>query len=878
MPNSNSYALDLDESLKFIKALGKDPATTWLRCLKANSSSPGHHGISGKADWDWIERKSKEGFNLCSVIGNATSATGKGGGVTNIDITGMPAFFVEWDDGARIEEQTQRWQKLGLPEPTMMVSTGGKSVHCYWVLVEQMEPEPWQILQKRLIAHCNSDPTVCNPSRLMRLPGSIYYNKTSGEATGQCRIIRAIETRYSATQIEECLPAPEPAPERLEAWEPNQIWEPRSIDEINSAADCIPKRVVGTNTYRQSRYALCGCSAALKEAGAEDPDGMAVALLGHLWPDEKSAWQALKTSTTRAAGSFWKIAHEHGHEYWPSVLKVRENEELQGQKSALGTLEGAYEIDPEPSTPDEKLNQRLECQRTQATQKNGIRADERPIDVQAASHLLGKHRGNLACVGGSLFAYNPQKGIWESRPDAEVKQEIRNLLLRFWQKGKKDAQKLFCYGSADHVKRSVESLKIAAGSGPLSKSEPPAVIVFEDGTFDLSSKVFGEHKPEYGATFMVAAPFVQSADCPPEVKRVVETCLSEGSESIIRALCRWVIDPTIRYGEAFHFLGDSGTGKGLLIQLVSSLLPPENRSSLAHPGNLDSPEKLHQYVVGRRLILFPDAPARPRDAKHCGLFYELVENTPQTTRRLHVGDSEIARKLHARCILGSTRPLQFPDGRDGFLRRTLTIKTLPRLGEPDASLREVVEGETKRHQQMRGELASWALSMPLPEVLEVLNRRDAFGLLSDAAEDAAKASDSVSLFADECLIPRIEGPNTEVTQRDWSLLFEAYAGWCKHAGQFPMSKDNFQGQLRKVLGPKRCLPRGRETMAEAEVAGRDRESRRNLPRLDAGFGLRSYVIDESADAKRPREDFDFKNLGTGGVEMIAALPQAMRTD
>jgi hypothetical protein len=59
MSNSNSYALNLDESLKFIKALGKDPATTWLRCLpKAKSGSPGHHGISEKTDRDWIESKS----------------------------------------------------------------------------------------------------------------------------------------------------------------------------------------------------------------------------------------------------------------------------------------------------------------------------------------------------------------------------------------------------------------------------------------------------------------------------------------------------------------------------------------------------------------------------------------------------------------------------------------------------------------------------------------------------------------------------------------------------------------------------------------------------------------------------------------------------
>jgi len=394
MSDSNSYALDLDESLKFIKALGKDPATTWLRCLPNAKfpGSPGHHGISVKTDRDWIESKSKEGFNLCSVIGNATSATGKGGGVRDIDITGMPAFFVEWDDGARIEEQTQRWQKLGLPEPTVMVSTGGKSVHCYWVLAEQMEPETWRLLQKRLITHCDSDQACSNPSRLMRLPGSIYYNKTTGEATGECRIIHAIETRYSATEIEECLPAPEPAPERLEASEANKIWEPRSIDEINSAADYIPKRVVDGDTYHQSRNAICGCSAALKEAGAEDPDGMALALLGHLWPDEKSASNALRAET-RAAGSFWKIAREHGHEFWPNVLKVHAREK--------GKQKGSQCSENEQQSYSELLGEMLAA----------TIADDDDKLMQLRAETMNRFRRTDAQIEAALFKRHTKRRV-----------------------------------------------------------------------------------------------------------------------------------------------------------------------------------------------------------------------------------------------------------------------------------------------------------------------------------------------------------------------------------------------------------------------------------------------------------------------------------
>jgi hypothetical protein len=192
------------EATQFLELLGKDPAKTWFRTFKpSRSGASEHQGL----DTRWITSKTAAGFNLYSVIGNATAATGKGGGVTDADITGVPALFVEWDDGASIEEQMLRWKSLGLPEPSLMVSTGGKSVHCYWVLLEPLEPLEWRRITAQLIAHCDSDKACSNPSRVMRLPGSIYYDKKTGEATGQCSIVAAAGARYSAADIEACLPA-----------------------------------------------------------------------------------------------------------------------------------------------------------------------------------------------------------------------------------------------------------------------------------------------------------------------------------------------------------------------------------------------------------------------------------------------------------------------------------------------------------------------------------------------------------------------------------------------------------------------------------------------------------------------------------------------
>ena len=95
------------EATQFLELLDKDAAATWLRCIK-----PGRNGASEHQGLDsrWITRKSDEGFNLYAVIGNATAATGNRGGVTDADITGVPALFVEWDDGASIEEQMLRWK------------------------------------------------------------------------------------------------------------------------------------------------------------------------------------------------------------------------------------------------------------------------------------------------------------------------------------------------------------------------------------------------------------------------------------------------------------------------------------------------------------------------------------------------------------------------------------------------------------------------------------------------------------------------------------------------------------------------------------------------------------------------------------------------
>ena len=308
----SSLQLDLEQANKFLALLGKDPKQSWIRCLKPWRESSGtgadrrYPGVVPEA-------------NAYLITGNGNPANGWN--LKDSDITSCPALFVEWDD-TPVDWQISAWQEFGLPEPTVSLETGGKSIHHYWVLNEPMEPKAWRVLTRRLIDHTGADENNKNPSRLMRLPGSIYYDKETGEQIGQSKLIGGCERRYDAADIEACLPLPLPpkaaVSTRQLAATPNRQssdgWPPRTVAEIEAAAAYIPARIVGGGTYQESMHAICGCSAAFAEAGVADADGAALELLGHLWADAApgAAWQVLDSTSTREAKSYWAIAGDNG--------------------------------------------------------------------------------------------------------------------------------------------------------------------------------------------------------------------------------------------------------------------------------------------------------------------------------------------------------------------------------------------------------------------------------------------------------------------------------------------------------------------------------------------------------------------------------------
>ena len=303
--------LDRNEWRSFLDILGKDIKTVRLRSFfpKGHPLKATDHGKKSHADGEWIHRMQSEGRGVYIVVND--------GGDTDSEITACRAFFCEWDDRPK-EEQINAWKDLGLPQPTLQIDTGNKSIHNYWVLKKVIDPKTWKPIQERLLDHADADRALKNPSRVMRLAGT-YHMKDNGKQGGMTKIIYSSDNKYSYKDIEACLPTLKQH-ERVKNSVSFDEFEKAPMDVVEKALFCIPPRKPNTNTYHMYRNILWGLIKACEDAGRSAAD--AVALMKKHSPEWSGIEQVAYSGGSQInAGSFWYFAKENGF-IIPKVIKT----------------------------------------------------------------------------------------------------------------------------------------------------------------------------------------------------------------------------------------------------------------------------------------------------------------------------------------------------------------------------------------------------------------------------------------------------------------------------------------------------------------------------------------------------------------------------
>ena len=257
------------------------------------------------------------------------------GGDKAAEINKCHAFFVEWDDRSK-KEQLHIYKEKHLPEPTFMVDTGGKSIHCYWVLKSPVMTEVWKPIQIRLIDYCKADKNIKDASRCMRLAG-FYYVDATGKPTNKSEIINISGKEYSLEDIAKVLPEPEPIKARkiVKTISP-EVANNRTLADIEEALSFIPRRVTGNNTYERYRNIAWGLKKAVAAVG--HPESTAIALLENHSPSGRdTGWnisQVMRSGGDQIGeGTFWYEAMREG--YKPKTY--------QSSQDFCSTLKGFYE-------------------------------------------------------------------------------------------------------------------------------------------------------------------------------------------------------------------------------------------------------------------------------------------------------------------------------------------------------------------------------------------------------------------------------------------------------------------------------------------------------------------------------------------------------
>ncbi|MEG3874192.1 DUF3854 domain-containing protein [Microcoleus sp. Z1_B5] len=305
---------------------------------------------------------------------------------------------------------------------------------------------------------------------------------------------------------------------------------------------------------------------------------------------------------------------------------------------------------------------------------------------------------------------------------------------------------------------------------------------FSNGTVDLRTGELFPHNKEHYLLSCSPCDYVPGSECPQEFKQFILSAYGAEQVEVIRALTSMYLDPTAPYGKFAYLIGDSGSGKGLMLRTWANLLGEENSVSSNSLTELTKPEGRHQLLTGKSLFYIPDAGGFLSGLK---AFYELVDNGGISGRALF-SSSAYQKKWNVRFAIASVEHIQTENSGDGWDRRCIPLQTRARTASiEDPELGRKLSAEL-------GSIAGWALSMDKTERNRILLVPSTNPSIVALKQDGAILGDSVRSFVDRCLR---SGGDSYVG----SDLHSWYAAYCKAHNLSPSGYNKFVHHLQRVL-------------------------------------------------------------------------------
>ena len=795
--------IDTAEAERMLALLGVGPDDPVILCAwgAANLYTPARKGktfdwpsISRVRDWKTVENNLRKrhfpNFGFISCPGGArVNHTDELPG----EIYEVQNLVYEIDDMESTDEQFGLWAKAGLPEPTCVLDTGNKSLHVWYRLKAAVSIEQGRTGRKRLSAAIEkildgktTDGTMHSPHQPARLAGGIHPK------SGQRSFL--VGTHGATYDFEELMAL---CPEVLEETTGQGYGELfREDDDEIEKGEQFPELPLGEPvplTIALSKKTQQLINEGLRAGSHVGRPVTAFRLSKTLQCAEeqlKSLGQTFTMSARELFDSFVVNSDLYGGDVDAAFNKHWEADDIGcGEFSRLALLR-AIRTAPRHrgwsetwsfNFSNKKGTEWLDSLPENFFWVTSLRTPERIVEdaLSAKSEQTGK---KLTSHQGRFLRYEPGQGYFKHLPTNTLKREIAQQLL----------PKLFSQNATGkkfkkHTTESKATACVKWLNTVLFEDRMDVVpaIAFTNGTFLLKGNELVEHSPQYRLTWSIQGDYSPEVDCPPEFRKFV--CRSFGEEwlPVIQMVLRYLVDPTFKPSRLVMVIGPSGSGKGTFERLVEAMFPPSCISVITSGfAEINNPDKIHQFVRGKRLVTFPDLQGRQLGV---GTIYSMTDGGLLTSRKLHESDADEGEAFNGRVLICSTQPPSMEDAGTGMTRRMLVLKTLPPTGKADLDLDDKLKKEL-------GDIVSWALRAERSDVHELLTSGDSGGLLAEAGLAAEVQMDPIRSFIDIC----VEPSSAETITSD-SQLFTAFKLFCHDQRHRATTQRNFVNRLKAAL-------------------------------------------------------------------------------
>ena len=699
--------------------------------------------------------------------------------------------------------------KAGLPEPTVQMDTGGKSVHQYWVLSEPCTVQQGQQARKRLFHTINQacpelscDGSIHKATQPLRLAGGVHpkTRRRSRLLTGSGDLFVLSEL------LEHCLEFPttkQGVP--VETINDLYNYEPHPGETFPDlpVSDRVPfplARALSRKTQNviingqregvgNGRFVKAHSLSRSLQAACAQLDRLGQQYVG----SAEDLFEQYVIASEMYGGDF-KEAYEKHWEKDGDAIGAPELSDLALRRVIRRWAEEEGLLNSDRSGWDARIVFAKQLNQTwidvAVWRVNALKTAEMVVE-EALKVQAEMEDAPLTCFQERFLRYDPAAGFYRHLTSKKLKREIALALPQVHSLRAKPK----CKGFEVQTHKAATEAKATACVKWLNtvlheeRMDVVPAVAFANGTYLIDHRKLLEHSPDFRLTWAINGEYVPEAECPSEFKRFV--CDSFGEEwlNAIRMTLRYLIDPSFRPQKIVTILGPSGSGKGTLERLIEKLFPLSCISVITSGfADINHPDKIRQFVRGKRLVAFPDLQGRQFGV---GTLYSMTDGGLLTSRTLHESEADEGEAFTGRVVICSTQPPVMEDAGNGMTRRMLVLRTR----RPDSDRQVDVDLDDKLEAEL-GMIVSWALQAEPEAVKKMLSVGDEDGLLSSAATTAEVSMDSIRGFIDACLSPA-PGGSKAITDPD--QLYQAFELYRHDRNHKAMNRNTFVARVTQAL-------------------------------------------------------------------------------